>query len=60
MGLLGYILGWFKYIFNRKVSFLSLVHQNCKIELNAVVYPFARINGVALGDYSYIGNPITQ
>lgn len=55
MGLLGYIIGWFKYILNKKVSYVSLVHRNCRLAPTAVVYPNARINGVTLDDYSYIG-----
>lgn len=55
MGIKGYIKGWRKSLFNKKISSLSLVHENCIISPNAVVYMQARLSGVMLGDYSYIG-----
>ena len=55
MGLIGYLKGWGKHIFNSNISNLSLVHENCKIGSKAVVYMQARLNGVELGNYSYIG-----
>lgn len=55
MGLKGYIKGWCKSLFNKKISILSLVHQNCCISPQAVVYMQARLNGVTIGDYSYVG-----
>lgn len=55
MGFSGYIKGWGKSLFNKKISNLSLVHENCCISRQAVVYMQARLSGVTLGDYSYIG-----
>ena len=55
MELKGYIKGWCKSLFNKRISSLSLVHENCNISPNAVVYLQARISAVTLGDYSYIG-----
>lgn len=55
MGFLGYIKGWSKSLFNKKISNLSLVHENCCISPKAVVYMQARLSGVSIGDYSYIG-----
>lgn len=51
----GYIKGWRKSLFNKKISNLSLVHENCCISPQAVVYMQARLSGVTIGDYSYIG-----
>ena len=55
MGFIGYIKGWGKSLFKKKISNLSLVHENCQISPLAVVYMQARLSGVTLGDYSYIG-----
>lgn len=51
----GYIRGWAKSLFKKKISNLSLVHENCNISPQAVVYMQARLSKVTLGDYSYIG-----
>lgn len=51
-----FIIGWFRHcLFNKKVSVLSFVNDNCRISKKAVVYRHARINKVSIGDYSYIG-----
>lgn len=55
MSQIGYIKGWFKHLFNKNISNLSLVHENCKISKHGVVYMQSRISDVTLGDYSYIG-----
>ena len=55
MGLKGYMKGWRKSLFNKKISKLSLVNENCNISPKAVVYMQARLNAVSIGDYSYVG-----
>lgn len=51
----GFIRGWVKHLFNRRIFPISFVHNNCDIAPKGVVYMNARLNKVKLGDYSYIG-----
>lgn len=52
----GFIIGWFQHcLFNKRVSVLSFVNNNCHISKKATIYRHARINKVSIGDYSYIG-----
>lgn len=55
MGLKGYVKGWRKSFFNKRISKFALVNENCSISPNAVVYMQSRLNAVSIGDYSYIG-----
>ena len=55
MKVASFVKGWFKHIFNKKISPFSFIHENCEIAPNGVVYMNARLNKVKLGDYSYIG-----
>ena len=55
MRIVGYLKGWLKYLFNKRVSSLSLLFEDCEIASSSVVYGFSRLSGVKLGDYSYIG-----
>lgn len=55
MRIIGYIRGWFRNIFNKNISILSLVYDNCDISPKAVVYRHARLSESKVGDYSYIG-----
>lgn len=52
---MGYIKGLFKSLFRKNYSVLSFVNSNCDISDKATVYRRSRINGVKLGDYSYLG-----
>ena len=52
----GFVIGWFKALITHQgISRLALVHENCRISNKARVYMKSRLNGVHLGDYSYIG-----
>lgn len=53
--LLGYVEGLFKSLFKSNYSILSFVNSNCDISDKATIYRRSRINGVKLGDYSYLG-----
>ena len=51
-----YIAGWFKNSLLRKgISISALVNANCSISTKSKVYMKARLNGVTMDDYSYIG-----
>lgn len=52
----GFIIGWLKHcLFNKRVSVLSFVNNNCQISKKAVIYLRSRLNNVSIDDYSYIG-----
>ena len=55
MRIIGYVKGWVRHLFNNKVSNLALVFEDCSISKYGAVYMYARLSGVELGDYSYIG-----
>ncbi len=55
MRIVGYLKGWCKHLFNKRVSLFSFVYENCEIAPKGVVYRKARLDSVKLGDYSYIG-----
>lgn len=55
MRIIGYIKGWFRHLFNSKVSNLALVFDDCLISPNSAVYLHARLSGVELDDFSYVG-----
>ena len=55
MTIIGYLRGWIKNLFNRRISNLSLVFLDCKISPYGIVYLQSRLRGVSLGDYSYVG-----
>lgn len=53
---INYILGWIKNsLFKKGVSTTALVNLNCSISPKSKVYMKARLNGVTMEDYSYIG-----
>ena len=55
MRITGYIRGWMKNLFNKRISNLALVYDDCKIAPLGTIYLQARISGVEMGNYSYIG-----
>lgn len=55
MGVIGYVKGWMKHLFNKRISNLSMVYEDCRIAPFGTVYLQARIRGVTLDKYSYIG-----
>jgi len=55
MRITGYIKGWIKNLFNKRISNLAMVFDDCKIAPLGTVYLQARISGVEMGNYSYIG-----
>lgn len=55
MRIKGYVKGWIKNLFNKRISNLSIVYDDCRISPKGTVYLQARISGVEMGDYSYIG-----
>ena len=55
MRIAGYIAGWFKNLFNKRVSNLAMVYNDCRIAPFATVYLQSRISNVSIGNYSYIG-----
>ena len=55
MRITGYIAGWFKNLFNKRVSNLAMVYSDCRISPLATVYLQSRISNVSIGNYSYIG-----
>lgn len=55
MRIKGYIIGWIKNLFNKRISNLSLVYDDCRIAPYATVYLRSRLSAVAIGNYSYIG-----
>lgn len=55
MRIKGYLIGWLKNLFNKKISNLALVHVNCEISTKSVIYRHARLSETTLGDYSYVG-----
>lgn len=51
-----YITGWIKNsLFRKGISRTALVNSNCSISPKSKVYMKARLNGVTMDDYSYIG-----
>ena len=52
---MGYIKGLLKSLFRSNYSILSFVNSNCVISDKATIYRLSRVNGVKLGDYSYLG-----
>lgn len=55
MRITGYIKGWIKNLFNKRISNLAMVFDDCKIAPLGTVYLQSRISGVEMGNYSYIG-----
>lgn len=51
----GYAKGWLKHFFNKRISTLALVHDNCEVSTKAVIYCGARMSESKVGDYSYVG-----
>lgn len=52
---MGYFKGLLKSLFRSNYSILSFVNSNCVISDKATIYRLSRVNGVELGDYSYLG-----
>ena len=51
-----FITGWIKNsLFRKGISITALVNLNCSISPKSKVYMKARLNGVTMDDYSYIG-----
>lgn len=50
-----YLLGFFKFLFKRGVSFLALVDAASFIEKNVRIYRFAKLVQSSVGRFSYIG-----
>lgn len=55
MRVFGFVKGWFKNLFNKRISNLAMVFDDCKIAPYGAVYLKARLRGVTLGNYSYVG-----
>ena len=52
----GFVIGWLQHcLFNKRISVLSFVNNNCQISKKATIYRHARINKVSIDDYTYIG-----
>ncbi|WP_214609591.1 CatB-related O-acetyltransferase [Prevotella heparinolytica] len=53
--MLKYILGFFKYIFNKRVSLFARIDSVSAISRKATVYRHAQIFNSRIDDYSYVG-----
>ena len=51
-----YIKGMVKYFFNPKISNLSFVSANNRIDPRAVIYRMVKMKSSSIGRYSYVGN----
>lgn len=49
-----YLIGFLKYLFRSKVSFLSLITHDSTISSKASIYRFVKFVSSKIGDYSYI------
>ena len=56
MSKLRFIKGMIKNVFNPKVSLLSFVSADNRIDPTACIYRFVKIKGAEVGAYSYIAN----
>lgn len=50
-----YLLGVLKYLFQRGVSFLTIVSSDSQISKKSRTYRFSKILSSSVGDFSYIG-----
>ena len=50
-----FIKGWFKYLFNSRVSSLAFVSSNNQIDAKATIFRGVKIKGSSVGTYTYIG-----
>ena len=55
MRITGYIRGWVKNLFNKRISNLAMVFDDCNIAPLGTVYLQARLSTVTMGNYSYVG-----
>lgn len=51
-----FIKGFFKNLFNKKISKLAFVSANNKLDKSVVIYRGVKIKGSSVGRHSYIGN----
>lgn len=55
MRIFGYIRGWTKNLFNKRISNLAMVFDDCQIAPFGTIYLQARLSAVTMGNYSYVG-----
>lgn len=51
-----FIKGFFRNLFNKKISKLAFVSANNKLDKSVVIYRGVKIKGSSVGRHSYIGN----
>lgn len=51
-----YLLGYIKFFFYRKVSFLSLITKKSIVDRKTAIYRFVKIRSSEVGAFTYIGN----
>ena len=51
---LHFILGFFKNLFNKRVSLLAFISSKCDIDKSCVIYRNVKIKGSRVGAYTYI------
>lgn len=54
MSRLSFIVGFFKYLFNPRVSILALISANNQIDAKATIYRGVKMKGSSVGRYTYI------
>lgn len=52
----GFVIGWLKYcLFNKRVSVLSFVNNNCSLDKTAYINRFVKAKLASIGRHSYVG-----